>query len=95
MWPNRRRIDGEDEGAERGTVARIRMGAEVPLRRLRAGIVVIEPTFPELALPARRRAVRAVKQATTMTRTMSAAAYRAVSDRMKLAERRKVQAKVK
>lgn len=74
------------------------IGAEVTLRRLRAEIVAIERTFPELALPARRRAVRrAVKQASTRTRTMSAAARRAVSDRMKRywAERRKAQARVK
>jgi hypothetical protein len=75
-----------------------RVGAEVTLRRLRAEIVAIERTFPELALPARRRAMRrAVKQASTRTRTMSAAARKAVSDRMKRywAERRKAQARVK
>jgi hypothetical protein len=75
-----------------------RVGAEVTLRRLRAEIVAIERTFPELALPARRRAVRrAVKQAQTRTRTMSAAARRALSERMKRywAERRKARSRVK
>jgi len=75
-----------------------RVGAEVTLRRLRAEIVAIERTFPELALQARRRAVRrAVKQASTRTRTMSAAARKAVSGRMKRywAERRKAQGRVK
>jgi hypothetical protein len=75
-----------------------RVGAEETLRRLRAEIVAIERTFPELALPARRRAMRrAVKQASTRTRTMSAAARKAVSDRMKRywAERRKARARVK
>jgi hypothetical protein len=61
-----------------------RVGAEVTLRRLRAEIVAIERTFPELRLPARGRAVRqAVKQASTGTRTMSAEARKAVSQRMK------------
>ncbi len=75
-----------------------RIGAEVTLRRLRAEIVAIERAFPELALPARRRAVRrAVKQASTRTRTMSAAARKAVSERMRRywAERRKAHARVK
>jgi hypothetical protein len=75
-----------------------RIGAEVTLRRLRAEIVAIERTFPELKLPARRRQVRtALRQAQTTTRTMSAAARRAVSERMKRywAERRKAQARVK
>lgn len=74
------------------------IGADVTLRRLRAEIVAIERTFPELALPARRRAVRrAVRQASARTRTMSAAARRAVSERMKRywAQRRKAQARVK
>jgi len=84
------------DGARLRELARV--GAEVTLRRLRAEIVAIERTFPELALPARRRAVRrAVKQASTRTRTMSAAARKAVSDRMKRywAERRKAQGRVK
>jgi hypothetical protein len=75
-----------------------RTGAEVALRHLRAEIVAIERTFPELALPRRRRALRrSVQQATTRTSQMSAAARKAVSKRMKRywAERRKAQAKVK
>lgn len=73
-------------------------GAESLLKQLRAEIVAIERTFPELALPRRRReARRAVKTATTRGRQLSAAARRAVSQRMKKywAERRKAQAKVK
>jgi hypothetical protein len=75
-----------------------RTGAEVMLNRLRAEIIAIERTFPELALPQRRRALRrSVKQATNRTRHMSAAARKAVSERMKRywAERRKAQAKLK
>lgn len=75
-----------------------RSGAETLLKQLRAEIIAIERTFPELALPARRRQVRqAVARATSRGRTMSAAARRAVSARMKKywAERRKAEAKVK
>jgi hypothetical protein len=75
-----------------------RTGAEVTLTRLRVEIIAIERTFPELRLPQGRRALRrALKNATTRTRTMSAAARKAVSARMKRywAERRKAQAKVK
>jgi hypothetical protein len=75
-----------------------RAGAEVALKRLRAEIVAIERTFPELALPRRRRAVqRSIKAATNRTRRMSAAARKAVSQRLKRywAEHRKAQAKVK
>jgi hypothetical protein len=75
-----------------------RTGAEVTLNRLRAEIIAIERTFPELALPRRRRALRrTVKQATNRTRQMSAAARKVVSERMKKywAERRKAQAKIK
>lgn len=75
-----------------------RTGAEVALKRLRAEIVAIERTFPELALPRRRRAVRrSIKTATNRTRRMSAAARKAISQRMQRywAERRKAQAKVK
>jgi len=78
------------------TVARIkalaRVGAESALKELRADIIAIERTFPELALPKRRRAVRqAIKHATARTGRMSAAARKAVSARMKKywAERRK------
>lgn len=75
-----------------------RSGAETLLKQLRAEIIAIERTFPELALPARRRQVRqAVERATRRGRTMSAAARKAVSARMKKywAERRKAEAKVK
>ena len=75
-----------------------RAGADVTLKRLRAEIIAIERTFPELRLPAGRRALsRSLKSAATRTRTMSAAARKAVSARMKRywAERRKAQAKVK
>jgi hypothetical protein len=75
-----------------------RTGAEVALKRLRAEIIAIERTFPELALSRRRRAVRrSVKDATNRTRRVSAAARKAISQRMKRywAERRKAQAKVK
>jgi hypothetical protein len=75
-----------------------RTGAEHALNQLRAEIIAIERTFPELALPRRRRALRrAVKTAVNRTRRMSAAARRAASQRMKRywAERRRAQAKVK
>jgi hypothetical protein len=75
-----------------------RAGAEVTLKRLRAEIIAIERAFPELALPRRRRAARkAVKQATNRTRRMSAAARKAISERMQRywAERKKAQAKVR
>jgi hypothetical protein len=75
-----------------------RIGAEEALRRLRAEIVAIERTFPELKLPRRRRQVRrAVRQASATGSAMSAEARRAVSERMKRywAERRKARAKVK
>jgi hypothetical protein len=75
-----------------------RVGAEHALKRLRAEIVAIERTFPELGLPGRRRALRRSVQAVTRrTRRMSAAARKAVSARMTKywAERRKAKAKVK
>jgi hypothetical protein len=75
-----------------------REGAEQALKRLRAEIVAIERTFPELALPQRRRAVRrVVATARRRTRTMSAAARKAVSERMKKywAERKRAQRRVK
>lgn len=75
-----------------------RAGAEGTLRQLRAEIIAIERTFPELALPGTRRAVRqTVNKASRGARTMSAAARKAVSQRMKKywAERRKAKAKVK
>jgi hypothetical protein len=75
-----------------------RTGAEVALKRLRAEIIAIERTFPELRLSQRRRELRrTVKTAVRRARTMSATARKAASQRMKRywAERRKAQAKVK
>jgi hypothetical protein len=75
-----------------------RTGADVTLNRLRAEIIAIERAFPELRLPAGRRALRrSIKQVKTRTRTMSEEARKAVSARMKRywAQRRKAQAKVK
>ena len=75
-----------------------RTGAEVSLNRLRAEIIAIERAFPELRLPAGRRALRKTyKEVRSRTRSMSAEARKAVSARMKRywAERRKAQAKVK
>jgi hypothetical protein len=75
-----------------------RGGAEAMLRQLRAEIIAIERTFPELALSRKRHAVRqAIQKARTRVRTMTAAERKAVSDRMKKywAERRKAKAKVK
>jgi hypothetical protein len=75
-----------------------RVGAEATLKQLRAEIIAIERTFPELALPKTRRAVRrSVKTARRRARAMSAAARKAVSERMKKywAERRKAQKRVK
>ena len=73
-------------------------GASATLARLRAEIIAIERTFPELALPGSRKALRkSVATARKRTKRMSAAARKAVSQRMKKywAERRKAQAKVK
>ena len=75
-----------------------RDGAEMALKRLRAEIIAIERTFPELALPRKRRALRrSLKAATNRTSRMSAAARKAVSERMKRywAERRKAKAKLR
>ena len=75
-----------------------RAGAEKVLNELRAEIIAIERTFPELAIPPRRRAVtRAIKRMEKRGSQMSAAARKAVSARMKKywAERRKAKAKVK
>ena len=75
-----------------------RTGADVTLKRLRAEIIAIERTFPELALPRRRRAIRrSLENVTTRTRKMSASARKSVSQRMQKywTERRKAQAKVK
>jgi Holliday junction resolvasome RuvABC endonuclease subunit len=70
-------------------------GAEALLKQLRAEVVAIERTFPELTDPATRKAFdRSVKTAQTRTRQMSAAARKQVSARMKKywAERRKAKA---
>ena len=75
-----------------------RAGAAVILKQLRAEIVAIERTFPELALSKSRRAIRrSVKTARKRGGEMSEAARKALSIRMKKywAERRKAQAKVK
>ena len=75
-----------------------RDGADAALRRLRAEIIAIERTFPELALTGSRKALRkSVATARKRTRRMSAAARKAVSQRMKKywAERRKARAKAK
>jgi hypothetical protein len=75
-----------------------RDGAERALKRLRAEIIAIERTFPELALPRRRRQLRrSMASAGKRTRQVSAAARKAVSARMKRywAERRKARAKMK
>jgi hypothetical protein len=75
-----------------------RAGADQALKQLRAEIVAIERTFPELRLSKGRRVLRrSINQAARRTTRMSAAARKAVSDRMKRywAERRKAQAKVK
>jgi len=75
-----------------------RGGAEALLKQLRAEVIAIERTFPELALPQRRRAARqTLGRARKRAGTMSAAARKAVSERMKRywAERRKAKAKMK
>jgi len=75
-----------------------RSGAENMLKQLRAEIIAIERTFPELALPQKRKALReAFQKARRRVRTMSAAERKAVSERMRKywAERRKAKAKVK
>ena len=71
-------------------------GAARALNQLRAEVIAIERTFPELALPEGRRALRqTVEQAKRRGRTMSAAARKEVSARMKKywAERRKAKAR--
>jgi hypothetical protein len=75
-----------------------RAGAATALKQLRAEIIAIERTFPELKLPKTRRTVtRSIRRATQRGRQMSAAARKAVSARMKKywAERRRAKAKVK
>jgi hypothetical protein len=76
-----------------------RTGAQVTLERLRAEVAAIERAFPEFAaIPRSRQAVqRSVKTVARRSRRMSAAARKAVSQRMKRywAERRKTQSKSK
>lgn len=75
-----------------------RSGAEALLKQLRAEIIAVERTFPELALSKRRRTVtRSLKAARKRGGQISAEARQAVSKRMKKywAERRKAKAKVK
>jgi hypothetical protein len=75
-----------------------RDGAEAALKHLRAEIIAIERTFPELAIPKTRHAIRrSAKRASRRAYKMSTAARKVVSARMKKywAERRKAQAKVK
>jgi hypothetical protein len=85
-------------GLQRAQLVKLaRTGAETMLKQLRAEIIAIERTFPELALAPQRRALRrAIATAETKTRRMSAAARKAVSLRMKKywAERRKAKAKM-
>jgi hypothetical protein len=68
-------------------------GAAAALNRLRAEVVALERTFPELATKTGRRSVSSA--ARKRTRRMSAAARKEVSARMKKywAERRKIKAK--
>ncbi len=70
------------------------VGAEATLNRLRAEIVAIEKAFPELSSARGRR--HSFEIATARTRTMSAAARKAVSERMTKywAERRKAKARM-
>ena len=72
-----------------------RTGAESTLKQLRAEVVAIERTFPELALPNRKQIGQSVQRMSKRTKRMSAAARKAVSQRMKRywAERRKATAK--
>jgi hypothetical protein len=70
-----------------------RAGAEATLHRLREEIEVLEHTFPELASSRGRKQMATAVQ--MRAGRMSAAARKAVSERMKKywAERRKAQAK--
>jgi hypothetical protein len=75
-----------------------RAGAAAALKTLRSEIIAIERTFPELALPSRRRALRrSVRRAASQTRKVSAETRRMISERMKRywAERRKARSRVK
>jgi len=73
-------------------------GAQQALRELQAEIIAIERAFPELKLPGIRRNVRrSVGRVAKRARTMSSAARKAVSIRMRRywSERRKAKAKLK
>jgi hypothetical protein len=73
-------------------------GAEQVLKQVRTEIVAIERTFPELKLPKYRRELRrSMGDARTRTREISAAARKAISERMTKywAERRRARAKVR
>jgi len=74
-----------------------RSGAETTLKQLRAEIIAIERTFPELSLPNRKQIGQSVERVTRRTKRMSTAARQAVSQRMKRywAERRTAKSKVK
>lgn len=75
-----------------------RSGAETLLKQLRTEIIAVERTFPELALPRARRAIRRnLKAARKRGWQMSEETRKAVSRRMKKywAERRKAKARVK
>jgi hypothetical protein len=80
-----------------------RAGAEVTLKTLRGEIAAIERAFPDLSRSRRRtagamRIVTATANETARrTRRMSAAARRAVSERMKRywAQRRKLESRAK
>jgi hypothetical protein len=69
-------------------------GAELAIKELKAEIIAIERAFPELRVSQLRRSL---KQNARRTRTMSAAARKLVSIRMRRywAERRKAKAKVR
>jgi predicted lipoprotein len=60
-----------------------RTGAETTLKQLRAEIIAIERTFPELAVPNRQQIGKSVERVTRRATRMSAAARKAVSQRMK------------
>ena len=75
-----------------------RAGAEKVLNELRADIIAIERTFPELALPRKRQAVaKTLRRVGQRGSKMSAAARKAISERMRKywAERRRAKAKLK
>ena len=75
-----------------------RNGAGQVLKQLRAEIVAIERTFPELKLPKYRRELRrSLDDAKARTREASEAARKALSERMSRywEERRKAQEKVR